>query len=166
MVIQDTALDRLGPGQTEVLVAHELAHVEYRDPERGLLFALLVIPPAALAVQMLAMLLVRRRGDGPPGPLVIPPLALGVAVASLLISIPGSWLSRQVEARADQRSLELTLDPQSTISLQRTLTRTNLQDPAPPPAWTALFGTHPSAVQRVGLARAFEADRAGGGHAR
>ncbi|MFM8792327.1 MAG: M48 family metalloprotease [Solirubrobacterales bacterium] len=166
VVIQDTALERLDPGQTEVLVAHELAHVEYRDPERGLLFALLVIPPAALAVQMLALLLVRRRGDGSPGPLVIPPLALGVAVASLLISVPGSWLSRQVEARADQRSLELTLDPQAAISLQRTLTRTNLQDPAPPPAWTALFGTHPPAVQRVGLARAFDSDLAGGGQAR
>ena len=166
VVIQDTALERLGPGQTEVLVAHELAHVEYRDPERGLLFALLVIPPAALAVQMLALLLVRRRGDGSPGPMVIPSLALGIAVASLLISVPGSWLSRQVEARADQRSLELTLDPQSAISLQRTLARTNLQDPAPPTAWSALFGTHPSAVQRVGLARAFDLDRAGGGQAR
>lgn len=166
VVIQDTALDRLGPGQTEVLVAHELAHVEYRDPERGLLFALLVIPPAAFAVQMLALLVIRRRAEGPPGPLVILPLALGVAIASLLISVPGSWLSRQIEARADQRALELTLDPESAISLQRTLTRTNLQDPSPPRAWTALFGTHPPAVQRVGLARAFRVDRAGGGQTR
>lgn len=162
VVIQDTALERLGPGEAEVLVAHELSHVEYRDPERGLLFALLVIPPAAFAVQLLAAAVVRRRGGEPSGPFVVLPLALGVTLASLLISIPGSWLSRQVEARADQRALELTLDPGSAISLHRELARTNLQDPSPPPVWTALFGSHPPAVQRVGLARTFERREARG----
>lgn len=163
VVIQDTTLERLGPGETEVLVAHELAHVEYRDPERGLLFALLVIPPAALAVQLLASLLLRRRGRDDSGPLVVVPLALGVAIASLLISIPGAWLSRQVEARADQRALELTLEPRAATSLHRLIARTNLQDPSPPSAWTFLFGTHPPAVQRVGIAREFAERRGGGG---
>jgi STE24 endopeptidase len=155
IVIRDTALDRLGPGETAAIVAHEIAHVEYRDPERGLLFALLVIPPAALAVQLLAAALLRRRGAGAATPLVVLPLALGAALASLSLSVPGSWLSRQVEIRADQRSLELTGDPASTISLHRTLARTNLQDPSPPALWTGLFGTHPTAVERVGLARQF-----------
>lgn len=163
VVIQDTALERLDPGETEVLVAHELAHVEYRDPERGLLFALLVIPPAALAVQLLAIAILRRRGQGSSGPLAVLPLALGFTLASLLISIPGSWLSRQVEARADQRALELTLDPGAAASLHREVAKTNLQDPSPPAVWTGLFGTHPPAVERVGLARKFEAERGPGG---
>ena len=163
VVIQDTALERLGPGEAEVLVAHELAHVEYRDPERGLLFALLVIPPAAFAVQLLTLAILRRRGQGTSGPLVVLPLALGLALASFLISIPGSWLSRQVEIRADQRALELTRDPDAAVSLHRVIARTNLQDPAPPAVWTGLFGTHPPAVERVGLARAFRGGQGAGG---
>jgi len=166
VVIQDTALERLEPGETEVLVAHELAHVEYRDPERGLLFALLVIPPAALAVQLLATGILRRRGQETSGPLVVLPLALGFFLASFLISIPGSWLSRQIEARADQRALELTLDPEATVSLHQVIAKTNLQDPSPPALWTGLFGSHPPAVERVGLARMFGADLEGGGDGR
>ena len=161
IVIQDTALERLGPGETAAIVAHELAHVEYRDPERGLVFALLVIPPATLAVQLLALAVLRRRGQGASTPVVVLPLALGVALASFALSIPGASLSREIESRADQRALELTRDPASVISLQRTTARTNLQDPSPPAIWTSLFGTHPPAVERIGLARAFE----GGGGA-
>ena len=163
IVIQDTALERLGPGETAAIVAHELAHVEYRDPERGLLFALLVIPPATLAVQLLALAVMRRRGEGTPVPVVVLPLALGVTLASFALSIPGASLSREIEARADQRALELTGDPGSVISLQRTIARANLQDPAPPAIWTSLFATHPPAVERIGLARAFEG---GGGDKR
>lgn len=161
VVIQDTALERLGPGETAAIVAHEIAHVEYRDPERGLVFALLVIPPATLAVQLLALALLRRRGEGAKTPAVVLPLALGVALASFALSIPGASLSREIEARADQRALELTGDPASVISLQRTIARTNLQDPSPPAVWTSLFGSHPPAVERIGQARAFE--RAEGG---
>ena len=163
IVIQDTALERLGPGETAAIVAHELAHVEYRDPERGLLFALLVIPPATIAVQLLALAVLRRRGEGTPAAVVVLPLALGVALASFALSIPGASLSREIESRADQRALELTGDPRSVISLQRTIARTNLQDPSPPAIWTSLFGTHPPAVERIGLARAFEG---GGGDTR
>lgn len=155
VVIQDTALERLGPGETTAIVAHEIAHVEYRDPERGLLFVLLVIPPAAFAVQVLALASLRRRGLPTGTPLVVLPLALGVAIASLAISVPGAWLSRGIEGRADQRALELTGDPAPVIALHRTLARTNLQDPSPPALWTALFGTHPPTVDRVGMARAF-----------
>ena len=160
VVIHDTALERLGSGETAAIVAHEIAHVEYRDPERGLLFALLVIPPAAFAVQLLALSLLRRRGSGAATPVVVLPLALGLGLASLALSVPGAWLSREIESRADQRALELTGDPASAIALHRTIARTNLQDPSPPPVWTALFGTHPPAVERVGLARAFD-DRGG-----
>jgi STE24 endopeptidase len=131
-----------------------------------LIFALLVIPPAAFAVQLLSVAVLRRRRQGGSGPLVVLPLALGVGLASFLISIPGAWLSRQVEARADQRALELTLDPEAAVSLHRVIAKTNLQDPSPPAAWSALFGTHPPAVERVGLARAFEEERGRGGGGR
>ena len=52
VVLFDTLLDRYSRDEVRVVVAHELAHVRNRDvPREGWLYAALVAPAAALAVQ-------------------------------------------------------------------------------------------------------------------
>lgn len=159
VVIYDNALASLPSGSLSSLIAHELAHVESHDVYRGLGFAILVIPLGALAIQLGAGALARRNGDPPDGPAIVLALALGLAVMSLLLSIPGNRLSREIEIRADYRALETTRDPASLIALQRQIAASNLTDPEPPALWQSLFGTHPQTVERIGLAEAFARER-------
>ena len=160
LVFQDTAIDRLDRAELSVLAAHELAHVESRDPERGLLYVLLSVPLAALAIQLFASQVVGRRAGPGGGAAVVLPLAFGVAVAAFLLAIPGAWLSRQVEIAADGRALDLTGDPVAMVSLQQRVAATNLTEPSRPEPFRTLFATHPDPVDRVGLALAWE-DRRG-----
>jgi STE24 endopeptidase len=60
-----------------------------------------------------------------------------------------------VEGRADRHALELTGDPAGFIAMQRRLTVANVADPDPPRALHLLFGTHPTAMQRIAAARRF-----------
>ncbi|MDQ2623336.1 MAG: M48 family metalloprotease, partial [Actinomycetota bacterium] len=118
------------------------------------LFAVLVIPLGVLTVQIATRLAVRRTGDDPAGPGVIPALVLSIAVVTMLLSVPGNWLSRQVEANADAEAIAMT-GPQGLIDLQLRLAGGNLSDPDPPAAWHFIYGTHPTPVQRIGMAEAW-----------
>ncbi len=154
VVIYDNALRDLSRPELSSLIAHELGHVKTNDLGRGLLFAILVIPLGVLTVQLATGLAVRRSGDDPAGPGVIPALALSIAVVVALLSVPGNWLSRQVEANADAEAIAMT-GPRGLIDLQLRLAEQNLADPDPPTAWQFVYGTHPSTVQRIGMAEAW-----------
>jgi STE24 endopeptidase len=78
-----------------------------------------------------------------------------------LLAIPGDQLSRRVEASADRFALGLTDDPPALIEVQRRLSRASLGDPDPPAVLHFLFGTHPTTVERIGAALAFERERGG-----
>ena len=43
--------------------------------------------------------------------------------------------------------------------MERKLARVNLSDPDPPGAFHFVFGTHPSVIERIGMARALERPR-------
>ena len=71
------------------------------------------------------------------------------------ITMISNQLSRDVEQRADQFSLELVHEPQTFIDFQKRISTTNVGDPDPPPLVRFLLGTHPSTMQRIGLAERF-----------
>src|SRR5205085_6559223 len=54
VVLFDTLLDRYSRDEVRLVVAHELAHVRHRDVQRSVLYAAIVAPAAALAVQRLS----------------------------------------------------------------------------------------------------------------
>ena len=86
----------------------------------------------------------------------VPAVALAILLIATPMTMVSNQLSRDVEARADRFSMQLTHDPQGLIDFQRRITRQNVGDPDPP-GWIAfLLGTHPTAVQRIGQALAFE----------
>ena len=154
VVLFDTLLEAFSRAEVDVVVAHELAHVRYRDVARGLAFAALVIGPATRAVAVISSRIdgveAREGAD-------LPALALASGLVGIAVGPASRMLSRAVERRADSFSLELTSDPEAFIGFEQEITRTNLADPAPPRWRTALLATHPPAVERIGIAAAYAA---------
>jgi STE24 endopeptidase len=153
VVLFDTLLDRYGRDEIRGVVAHELAHVRYRDVRRGIAYAAIVAGPAALATARLSRLLSAQPGT----PEALPGLALLAALVSAPIAVASSRLSRSIERRADAYSLELTRAPDAFISFERRIVLQNLADIDPPRWLQALLASHPSTAERIGAAAAFAA---------
>lgn len=152
VVIYDNLLRDFTPEEVRVVVAHELAHVHYSDLPNGLLYVLLVAPFGVFAVTRLTAWWGggdRRRW--------VPALALALGVVSTSVTMVSNQLSRDVEARADAYALRLAGagSVQPFVDFQRKITVTNVSDPDPPGWLHGLLGTHPTALQRIGIAQAY-----------
>jgi STE24 endopeptidase len=152
VVLFDTLLDRYSREEVRVVVAHELAHVRHRDVPRGVVYAALVAPAAALAVQRLSWALSEQREP----PAALPALALAGALVSAPLGLIGNRLSRALERRADAYSLELTGSADAFVSFERAIALQNVADLDPPRWVTALLATHPPTAERIGAAVAYE----------
>lgn len=158
VVLFDTLLDRYSRREVAVVVAHELAHVRGRDVARGVAYSALVAGPAALAVRTLAAPLQATE----PRASSLPGLALAASAIGAPLSLIANRLSRRLERSADAFSLRLSADPDAFVAFERKITLQNVADPAPPAWLTAALATHPSTAQRIGMARSFAEQRAGG----
>ncbi len=164
VVLFDTLLQRFTADEARVVVAHELGHVRRRDVPRGLIYMALVAPAALQAAAALARRLQPASED--PDVATLAALALSAGVVGALLGPAAGRLSRAVETRADVFSLQLTDAPDAFISFERKIVAQNLADPDPPRWLVALGATHPPAVRRIGVARAYERlARANGGPA-
>lgn len=177
VVLYDTLLDTAPVDEIEVVVAHELAHARENDVLRG---TLLGAGGAALAVLLIALAaswspLTSRagltpilRGDGTLGPVEARTAPSGaflgraeavpfvVALVTLLGFVGGpveALVSRHIEARADAVALEITEDPDTFVRMQRTLALTALSDLDPPRLLHVWFASHPTAPERIAMAR-------------
>ena len=150
VVLYDNLIDDFSEAEVRSVVAHELAHVKNHDVPKGILWIAVVAPAGMLLIQRLTERLAPEADR--PGPAALPAAAFSLAVVSFALGIAGNAVSRPVEARADAYALRLTEDPAGFIALERRLVTQNLSDPDPPGALTALFGTHPPALERIGFA--------------
>ncbi len=156
VVLYDTLIDDAERPELESVVAHELGHVAHDDIPRGILFAAIVTPLGLLLVRELSGALARRAGAEPGTPAAVPALFLAIALVGFAANVPGNQLSRKVEASADAFALRITDDPRALIDLQTRLAERNLSDPDPPAIARVLFGTHPTTLERIGSALAWE----------
>jgi STE24 endopeptidase len=154
VVLFDTLLDRYSRDEIRVVVAHELAHVRNRDVVRGVIYAALVAPTAALAVQRVSWELSPERGT--PG--ALPALALAAAVVGAPTGLIGNRLSRAIERRSDAYSMTLTGAPDAFISFERAIAVQNVADLEPPRWLTSLLATHPPTAERIGAAVTYSSD--------
>jgi STE24 endopeptidase len=159
VVLFDTLLDRYNRDEIRVVVAHELAHVRHRDVIRGVVFAAIVAPAAARAVQQLSWELSPARGT--PGEL--PALALAAAVVGAPTGLIGNRLSRAIERRSDAYSLNLTGAPEAFISFERAIAVQNVADLEPPRWLTSLLATHPPTAERIAAAVGYSSSDASSG---
>jgi STE24 endopeptidase len=159
VVLYDNLLTDFPREEVRMVVAHELGHQKHNDLTRGLVWLALVAPAGTFLVQRLAEAFARRDGLGDPGvkpgPVVLPAIALAVAMVAFGMGVASNVLSRQVEGRADAFSLDLTRDPASFVQLERRLALRNISDPDPPGLLHTLFGTHPTTVERIGIGEAW-----------
>ena len=155
VVLYDNLIREEDPATIRSVVAHELGHVDGDDIWRGIAFVAIVAPLGVLWIQFATGGITRRTGDDPRSPAVLPALALTIAIASFALGVAGQALSRNIERRADTFALELTKEPEAFIELQRRLALTNISDPDPPGFYQAVFGSHPTTVERIGAAIAF-----------
>ncbi len=154
VVLYDTLLKDFSPGEVRLVVAHELGHVHHRDVPHGLLYLALVAPFGMLAVARLGERLAPRDSLGTAA--AVPAVVLAVGLMAPAITTISNQLSRGVEQRADQFSLELAGEPEQFIGFQKRIAVTNVSDPDPPALAQFLLGTHPTTMERIGLARRFE----------
>ena len=155
IALYDTLLRKpFDDDEIRVVVAHEFAHISRDHLWKGLAwFALLSLPGLALIHAATA----RRGGLGDPGVL---PYGLLVFVVLNLAAAPFSnAVSRRYEAEADWVALQATEDPRAVRGLFEAFARTSLGQ-SDPPAWShVVFGTHPTLMERIAMARAW-AERA------
>ena len=154
VVLYDTLLHELTREEIRLVVAHELAHVRHRDVPRGLAHLALSAPAGMYAVACLTRRL-DRSGAGEASAATLPALVLSLGVVSAAVGALATGLSRSVERRADAFSLTLTDAPEPFISFEQRIVTQNLADPDPPRWLVHLMGTHPPAVERIGIARAY-----------
>ncbi len=155
VVLYDNVLDSMSDPEVAVITAHELGHAKHDDVLIG---TSLGAVGGAFGVGLLSLVLQRRRllaragVTGPADARVVPLVLALAAVGALLASPIENTISRAVEARADRTSLEATGDLATFTSMQRLLALRALSDPTPPRVTQFWFGSHPTILQRVGLA--------------
>ncbi len=150
VVLWDTLLE-LPPERVAAVVGHELAHAEHADVPR----AVLASGVGILLALTLAQRVLRRRGDvalrgAQAGAVAV----VAVLVAQFVATPVVAAQSRQVEAAADARALELVRDPAGQVALQRGFVTDDLVDPDPP-GWVELLSSHPTVEDRIRRAVAF-----------
>lgn len=162
VVVYDTMLTGMPRDQVEVVIAHELGHARHHDVLIG---TLLGAAGSACGVGLLGLLLgsrrLRRRAGtaGMADPRSVPLLMALAAVGMLLASPVQNTISRGVEARADRAALEATGNTDAFVAMQRNLALRSLADPTPP-RWSQFwFGSHPTALQRIGMAEELARER-------
>jgi STE24 endopeptidase len=161
VVLYDNLIHGFPRDEVRLVVAHELGHQKHNDLYRGLAWLALVAPAGTYLAQRLAEAFARRYGlgarDAKPGPVVLPAIALAVALVSFGVGAASNVLSRQVEARADAFSLRLTNEPAAFVQFERRIALRNIIDPDPPELLHLLMGTHPTTIERIGIGEAFGA---------
>ncbi|GAA1538228.1 hypothetical protein GCM10009827_066660 [Dactylosporangium maewongense] len=158
IVVYDTLLEKAPPEEVESVVAHELGHAKDNDVLTGTLLGAFGAAAAVCALYLLGSwgALLRRAGvDSIGEPRAVALLIAVATVAGLLAGPAQAFVSRRVEARADRHALQLTADPAGFEAMQGRLSLVNLGDPDPNPVEQFLFGSHPTAVERMAEARAW-----------
>lgn len=161
VVLYDNLVDDVPRRETLVIVAHELGHARNHDvPVGTALSALGVGGGVGLLGLALGPAVLRRAGASSVGaPEVVPLLLVLMTVGTLLASPVENTISRAVEARADRESLAATGDRAAFERVHERLAVRSLADPEPP-AWSQFwFGSHPTSLERIGLARGWELAR-------
>ena len=153
IVLWDTLLDgRFGDRQVRFVIAHEYGHQARKHiPKFIVWYALFAFPGAYLIAR-----LTRRRG-GMADPAAVP-FSLLVLVVLQLAALPlQNVISRRIETEADWMALRTTHDPVADRRLMQSFTRTSLVQPDPPSWSYLLLDNHPTIMQRIALANAWEA---------
>jgi STE24 endopeptidase len=151
LVLDDTLLRSMDQREVEVVVGHELGHAAHHDVLVGTLLG----ASGVMAAIGAAGFWVTRRGQAQVFTRVgaVPVLFAVMTLGSFLVSPLENAMSRAIESRADRSALAATGDRAAFIAVQKQLDVAARLDPTPP-AWSQFWwGSHPTVLQRISLAR-------------
>jgi STE24 endopeptidase len=153
VVLLDTFLDgRFTDRELRVVIAHEYGHQARNHLLEGLAWYALFAIPGAYLIELST----RRRG-GMARPESVPLALLVLVVLQLLATPVQNAISRRIESEADWAALQTTHDPAAARSLFAKFAQTSLEQPSPPTWDYLLLEDHPTLVQRIAMADAWEA---------
>ncbi len=158
IVVYDNLLHQAPAEQVRTVVAHELGHAAEHDVRDGTLLGALVAAAGVCALAGLLgwrWLLTRAGADGPGDPRVLVAVLAIVGLLGFLTAPLQGLVSRRIETRADVHALDLTRDPTTFAQMQRSLALASHSDLDPPTLAFVLFASHPTAPQRIALARSW-----------
>jgi STE24 endopeptidase len=142
--------------EAKLIVAHELGHAKHGDVLYGTLVGALGAAAGTCLLFLAAQALRRRAGVPTIGDPRAVGLLIGLITLGTVLSGPAQHLvSRHIEARADAHALDLTRNPETFISMQKRLAVRNISDLSPDAVEYALYASHPSAPERVAMARSW-----------
>lgn len=145
VVVWDTLLDAADPDGIALVVAHELGHRKLRHVVK--------LTVAAMAAAVAVVIVLRGVLTAPRGRDL--PVAVLVLLAAQVVLLPLlSALSRRFERQADVFALRATGELTTFERVMTMLARRNLGDLAPPRWAYLLLFSHPTAPERLALARA------------
>jgi STE24 endopeptidase len=164
VVLYDNLVDDVPQRETLVVVAHELGHARRHDVVLGTALGAVgvVLGSGLLGLVMTRRRLLDRAGVPDAGQPEAVALVLALAAVGTLLASPvENVISRAIEARADRAALQATGDYAGFEQMQRQLATRSLSDPEPPWLSQFWFGSHPTALQRIGMARALQREHGG-----
>ena len=148
VLLWDTSLERLTRPELRVLVAHEFGHVQAHHVWKGIGWLFLFAVPGSYVVARVTR---SRGGFGQPA--AVPLALLTIAVLELALLPATNAISRRYEREADWLALQAVPQPRAFEGLTRQLATAALGQPDPPEWARLLFGTHPTPLERIELAR-------------
>lgn len=152
VVLWDTLLEPpFDRDEVRVVLAHEYGHHESGHIGKGLAWYALISLPILFVVARVA-----RRWGGLYQPRAVPVALLALVGVSLVVQPFDNLITRRMEMEADWVALETTKDPDSARELFEEFADTALQDPDPPEWAHVWFDTHPSIVDRIAEATAWQ----------
>ena len=154
IVLTRNLRNQLTMEELDVVLAHELAHRK-EGWTLALVFGLRVFPLVVFVGFLLPHLCdlygIHRFG------VEALPLFIALCETALLLASPlERALMRWAERRADRLALKATGNPAAFASTMIKLYDGNLIDAAPGRLWQLLFGSHPTGLERVKLARCWK----------
>jgi STE24 endopeptidase len=153
VILWDTLLyGGFSRSEIRFVMAHEIGHLAHDDPLKQVGWLGLFLIPA---LGLIALFTRRRGGMAQPEAV---PVALLVLVVVQLVAAPAmNVVTRRQEAAADWAALEATRDPAAGREVMRQLAIQSLSDPDPPSWVYGLYEDHPTIMQRIAMAQAWEA---------
>jgi STE24 endopeptidase len=160
VVLWDTLLEKpFDRDEVRVVVAHEYGHHESNHVWKGLAwYGLLSLPVLAVVAR------VARRWGGLYTARAVPVALFALVLISVMTQPFANLITRRMEVEADWVALETTRDPAAARELFEGFTEVALIEPDPPEWAHLFFDTHPTIVERIAEANAWE--RRNGGRSR
>lgn len=137
--------------EVRIVLAHEYAHHKDAHLWKGVAWYGIF----AALVAFVSSIVTRRRG-GLARPESIPVALLVFTVVGVVATPFQTLVTRRLETEADWSALQATRDPVAMTGLFRDFAKTGLGDPDPPGWAYVLLEDHPTLLQRIELARAWQ----------